>query len=139
MPGPAYDPGEASHRALRAIRQELERHPVVSAAQGFPDGEFTSVVAELDPAAVGVKEATLTVRWFAGEQQDADPEFSVHYSGPDADFGWHHEPNPHVDGWGQFQWRQEEAYSYESYSFGSLSPARVVWELLARLAERLDA
>jgi len=133
--GSAYNPGDASHRALRGIRQELERHPAVSVARGFPEGEFTNVVAELDAAVVD--EATLTVRWFAGETVDSDPEFSFHYSGPDADFGWHHEPNSHVDGWGHFQRREGSAYSYEPYSFDSLAPVRVVWELLARLEEEL--
>lgn len=135
MPGPAYDPGEASHRALRGIRQELERHPAVSVARGFPEGEFTNVVAELDPAAVDTEGVTLTVRWFAGEQPRADPEFSFHVGGPDADFGWHHEPNPHVDGWGQFQRRDGPEYSYEPYSFDSFAPARVVWEVLAQFGD----
>lgn len=140
MTGPAYDPGEASHRALRGIRQELEQHPTVSVARGFPSGEFTSVVAELDASVVGEADgATLTVRWFAGETVDSDPEFSFHYSGPDADFGWHHEPNPHVDGWGHFQRREKSAYSYETYSFASLAPVRVVWEVLARLDAELSA
>ncbi|MBP1987037.1 hypothetical protein [Halolamina salifodinae] len=138
MSGPAYDPGEASHRALRGIRQELERHPAVSVARGFPEGEFTSVVAELDPAVVGNEDATLAVRWFAGEQPGADPEFSFHVGGPDADFGWHHEPNPHVKGWGHFQRREGSAYRYEPYSFSSLAPARVVWKLMARLTARLE-
>ena len=37
----SYTSSEASHRALRAIQQELERHPTVTAVQGFPDGYFT--------------------------------------------------------------------------------------------------
>ena len=139
MSGPTYDPGEASHRALRGIRQELERHPAVSVAQGFPDEEFTNVVAELDAVVVGREDATLTVRWFAGEQPESDPGFSFHYSGPDADFGWHHEPNPHVDGWSHFQRREQSGsgYRYEPHSFASLAPARVVWEVLAKLDAEL--
>lgn len=105
-------------------------------ARGFPSGEFTSVVAELDASVVD-EGATLTVRWFAGETVDSEPEFSFHYGGPDADFGWHYEPNPHVDGWGHFQRREGSTYSYEPYSFDSLAPVRVVWEVLARLTERL--
>ncbi len=42
-----YNSSEASHRALRAIQQELERHPIVTAVQGFPDGEFTELRAAL--------------------------------------------------------------------------------------------
>jgi len=108
-------------------------------AQGFPDEEFTNVVAELDAVVVGREDATLTVRWFAGEQPESDPGFSFHYSGPDADFGWHHEPNPHVDGWSHFQRREQwgSAYRYEPHSFASLAPVRVVWEVLAKLDAEL--
>jgi hypothetical protein len=140
---PSYDSAEASHRALRGIQQELERHPTISTVRGFPSGGYTQVVAEvatarLDTAAV---DGTLTVRWFAGETPDADPEFSFHYSDDTGDFGWHHEPNPHVDGWGHFQERTDAAatYDYEPYAFASDNPARVVWEVMSRLVSRLQS
>lgn len=146
MPGddPSYDPAAASHRALRAIRRELERHPAVEHARGFPAHTHSRVEAELVPSVLGSEaaEATLTVRWFAGTSRDADPEFSVHYSDEvHGDVGWHYEPNPHVDGRGHVQERPsaDESYAYEPYEFATLVPARVVWEVFERLAERLDA
>lgn len=98
----SYDPGEASHRALRGIERELERHPIVTEVRGFPAGEFTQLVAQLETKRLDFdrEDATLTVRWFAGETVEARPEFSFHYSDDRTDFGWYHEPNPHVDGWG---------------------------------------
>lgn len=86
-------------------------------------------------------EATLTVRWFAGDAPDARPDFSFHFSDTRRDIGWHHEPNPHVDGWGHFQTRSdgESADTYEPYSYASTNPTRVVWEVLELLTDRLQA
>ena len=138
-----YDSADASHRALRGIQRELERHPAVAYVEGFPSGSFTQVVAQLQSDVLGIDgtDASLTVRWFAGETPASDPEFSFHFSGNAADFGWHHEPNPHVDGWGHFQRRSnaESEYAYEQYTFDSTNPTRIVWEIMARLPSRLDA
>lgn len=138
-----YDPAEASHRALRGIRRELERHPLVTEVRGFPTGEFTHVVAHVATERLGIERdaATLTVRWFAGETADARPWFSFHYSDERADFGWHHEPNPHVNGWGHFQERTagDTGYSYETQTYSSDSPTRLVWEIMALLSSRLES
>ena len=136
-----YESAAASHRALHRIRQELERHPAARTAQGFPPETHTAVSAELEELHLDCStgDATLTVRWFAGETVDARPEFSFHYSDDaDGDFGWHHEPNPHVSGWGHFQERESvsSAYAYEPYQFGSLNPNRVVWEVMSNLSDR---
>lgn len=138
---PPYDPGEASHRALRGIQQELERHPVILAVRGFPSGEFSQVVAELATVRLGIEDdATLTVRWFAGETPSDSPTFSFHFSVGERDFGWHHEPNPHVDGKGHYQERTGEGgYSYERYSFTSDNPTRVVWEILSRFEATIES
>lgn len=139
----SYDSAEASHRVLRGIQQELERHPVVTEVRGFPAGEFTRVVAHVATERWGVDRdnATVTVRWFAGETVDARPEFSFHYSDGRTDFGWHHEPNPHVDGWGHFQERNTAGagYSYEAYTFPSNNPTQLVWEIMLLLASRLES
>lgn len=144
MPGDrSYGPGQASHRALRGIRRELDRHPAVETVQGFPSGEHTQVVAQLVPGRLGtdVEEATLTVRWFAGETPEARPEFSFHYSDSRQDLGWHHEPNPHVDDWAHFQQRStsEPAYTYGSHSFASTNPSRVVWEVMELLTDTVGS
>lgn len=138
----SYDAAEVSHRALRGIRRELERHPAVSSAQGFPPDVHNHVVADVEPDRLGrnMDDATLTVRWFAGETTAACPEFSFHFSDETAsDFGWHHEPNPHVKGWGHFQERTdaETEYAYEPHTFTSKNPTRVVWEVLSFLSSRI--
>ncbi|AHG01193.1 hypothetical protein HALLA_19420 [Halostagnicola larsenii XH-48] len=141
--GRAYDSAQASHRALRGIQRELERHPAVTAVRGFPSGEYTSVVADIavDRIELDVNEATLTVRWFAGESNTDRPAFSFHYSDATGDFGWHHHPQEHVDGWGHFQERAdpERTYTYESYEFSSTNPTRVVWEVMAQVTSKLES
>ena len=138
-----YDPGEVSHQALRGIRRELERHPAVESVQGFPAGYFTQLVAQLSTTSLGisVSDATLTIRWFAGETPDSRPEFSFHYSDSTGDFGWHHEPNPHVDGWGHFQERADvdDNYTYQPHTFVAENPTRIVWEVMANLTDKLQS
>lgn len=138
-----YDPAEASHRALRGIQRELDRHPVVETVRGFPAGEYTQVVAELSTTHLdrSASDPTLTVRWFAGETSDSDPEFSFHYSDSAGDFGWHHEPNHHVDGWAHFQERgnSEEDYTYKPHTFIATNPTRLVWEVMATLTDTLHS
>jgi hypothetical protein len=142
MTGGSYDSAAASHRALRAIQTELERHPIVTDVRGFPTGEFTEVTAQLETRRWGVErpEATLTVRWFAGETVDANPEFSVHYSDDETDFGWHHHDQDHVDGCGHFQKQTAgSAYTYEPHSFSSTQPSRLVWAVMSLLSAELDS
>ena len=137
-----YDPGAASHTVLLELRRTIERHPAVQSASGEPPGQFTRVEAIVDPALLGsdADEGTITIRWYAGETSDAPPEFAFHYSESSGfDCGWHHEPNPHVDGWSHYQERSKGHgdYTYESVTFGSLHPIPLLWELCDRLAERL--
>jgi len=139
-----YEPGRASHTVLLELRRTVARHPAVQHASGDPPGQFTRVVATLAPTHLGSEaaEATLTIRWYAGESVDAPPEFAVHYSDSSGvDCGWHHEPNPHVDSWAHYQERSAtgEDYEYESISFNSLQPVPVLREILARLEERLSS
>jgi hypothetical protein len=137
----SYDSADASHRALREIRQELERHPAIATVQGFPSGEFTQVVAQLSTNRLDLDavDATLTVRWFAGETPDDRPQFSFHLSAGRGDFGWYHEPNPHVDGWGHYQKRSDSdaAYQYEPFEVSSTNPVWVVWEIMDRRSAEL--
>lgn len=138
-----YDPAEASHRALRGIQHELERHPVVTDVFGFPSGEYTRVVANiaLDRLGIDADTATVTVSWFAGETPADCPEFSFHYSDDTGDFGWHHHPQEHVEGWGHLQERadSETPYSYDPHTFSSTNPTRVVWEVMSLLTSRLQS
>ena len=139
-----YDAGEASHAVLLELRRSAGRHHGVTEARGHPDGQFTRVRADLDPGVVGGSASTgaLTMRWFAGESREARPEFSFHYSDESGfDCGWHHEPNPHVDGWAHYQERDgpDEEYEYEAVVFGSSQPVRVLWEILERLEQTLQS
>lgn len=142
-PDDSYDPAAASHRALRGVKRELERHPAVASVRGFPSSRYTQVVGDIaiDQLDVDVDDATLTVRWYAGDTAMSPPEFSFHYSDSTGDIGWHHHPQDHVDGWGHVQERAaaESTYTYESYSFASTQPTRVVWEVLSVLTATLQS
>lgn len=138
-----YDPGQVSHTILLELRRTIERYPAVQHASGEPPGQFIRVVATLDPAILGSEadEGTFTIRWYAGETVDANPEFTFHYSDSDGfDCGWHYEPNPHVDGWSHYQERPsaDDEYEYEAVSFDSLQSVPLLWELLDRLEIRLS-
>jgi len=138
----SYNSSEASHRALRTIQQALERHPIVTAVQGFPDGNFTEIRADLAVERWGIKRgsATLTVHWFAGETPDACPEFEFHYSDGETDFGWHHHEQGHVDGRGHFQERTGDAgYTYEPHTFRARNPAQLAWEIMSLLSSRMSS
>jgi hypothetical protein len=138
----SYNSSEASHRALRAIQQELERHPIVTAVQGFPDGEFTELRADLAVERWGIERdnATVTVHWYAGETPDARPEFEFHYSDEVTDFGWHHHEQEHVDGWGHFQEHTNDSgYTYEPQTFHTQNPAQLTWEVMSLLSSKLKS
>ena len=136
----SYDSSEASHRALRTIQQELKRHPIVTTVRGFPEGKFTEVRALLAPDRWGTdrENATMTVRWFAGEARDARPELEFHYSDEQADFGWHHHEQEHVPEWGHFQERTGDGeYTYEPQTFHAENPAQLTWEVMSLLEDQL--
>ena len=138
----SYNSSEASHRALRAIQQELQRHPIVTAVQGFPDGKFTELRADLEVKRWEMERdnATVTVHWYAGETPDARPEFEFHYSDEATDFGWHHHEQEHVDGWGHFQERTNDSgYAYEPQTFHTQSPAQLTWEVMSLLSSKLQS
>lgn len=137
----SYDSSDASHRALRAIQQELERHPIVTAVQGFPGGEFTQLRADLAPDRLGTERdnATVTVRWYAGETPDALPEFEFQYRDEETDFGWNHHEQEHVDGLGHFQERAGNAgYTYEPHTLHAQNPAQLAWEVMTLLSSKLN-
>ena len=138
----SYNSSEASHRALRTIRQALERHPVVTAVQGFPDGNFTEMRADLAVERWGIEResATLTVHWFAEKTPDACSEFEFHYSDGETDFGWHHHEQGHVDGRGHLQERTDDAgYTYEPRTFQAQNPAQLSWEIISLLSAKLSS
>lgn len=142
MDGSGYEPGQASHAALLEIRRTLRRHPAVLDAYADPPAQFTQVRADVDPHVLGGTSGSgsVTVRWYAVASAKASPEFVFHYSDDSGfDCGWHHEPNPHIDGWGHYQEREgsDTEYSYEPQTFGSKVPARECWEVIGWLEDRL--
>jgi hypothetical protein len=144
MGGGGYNPGQASHAALLEIRRTLRQHPAVLDAYADPPAQFTQVRTDLDPRVLGgtSESGSLTVRWYEGQSAEEPPEFVFHYSDESGfDCGWHHEPNPHVDGWGHYQEREspDEEYSYESVTFGSEIPVRVCWEVMERLEGQIGS
>lgn len=152
--GASRDLGAERHHILRELRHQLERHPAVEAAWGTPEGEYSAVEAEIDPSYFGRvgERATLRIVWQPTpevDQSDQRPDsddplisgpmthfsalFRVHYSEPGGlDCGFHHEPNPHVNGWFHFQRRASpnEAYEYSEETLEARSPASALWEIL---------
>lgn len=124
------------HRMLREVIKALRRHPIVTDARGHPPSTFTEVRATLAPIRWGhdVESATLRVTWHPLDP----PEFAFHYSEDGFDCGWHHEPNPHVDGDAHYQEREDEGpYRYEAISFAGETAPELVWEVMERLKHRL--
>jgi len=139
-----YDAGEASHTVLLELRRTITRHPGVSGARGDPPDLFTAVHGDVDPRVFGgaSEKGSLSVRWFTGASREDRPQFSFHYSEDTGfDCGWHHEPNPHVEGWAHYQGRESAAasYEYQPVEFASLQPVRVMWGVLERLEDVLSA
>ena len=126
-------PGER-HRILRAIRGDLERHPIVAAARGHPQSTSVEVRADLAPERWGheAANAILRVIW----QPITPPEFVFHYSDDRFDCGWHHEPNSHVEGYAHYQARTGS--EYEPVTFDGETPTELVWDVVERLRKRLD-
>jgi len=131
-----HDPRHASHEALRQIRDQLRRHPMITAVDGLPhDTLHTELRANVEPSSIGIDapDGTLTVRWFVSAPTEP-VRFTFHYSDESGfDCGWHHHEQDHVDGLGHYQQRTAETYTHEEFTFGSKEPSRVVWEVLEEL------
>jgi len=131
-----HDPRQASHEALRQIREQLRRHPLITSVEGLPhDTLHKELRADVDPSSIGVDapRGTLTVRWFVSDPTDP-VRFTFHYSDESSfDCGWHHHEQDHVSGLGHYQQRTSGNYTYEEFQFGSKEPSRVVWEILDEL------
>lgn len=147
--GTGGDPGARRHHVLRQLREQLELHPAVDAAWGTPPRAYAAVEARVDPTYFGpdADPASLTVVWQPAptdtdrlQSSDGrtafDATFRVHYSEPGGfDCGFHHEPNPHVDGWCHVQWRvaPDAPYEYEPASIESGTPVGALWEVLEEI------
>lgn len=138
-----HDPRRIAHEALRQIREELSRHPIISTVEGLPhDTLHTELRANVEPSNIGSEapSGTLTVRWFVSEP-NSRPRFVFHFADESGfDCGWHHHEQDHVDGWGHYQERDSEAesYTYETFEYQSEEPSRIVWEILDELQSILQ-
>lgn len=145
-PGPVADgpPGESAaerrHRTLTELRRTVRRHPAVDVATGIrgDEGRFRELDVALDPLVLGVEaaEAGLRIEWRPRPDPAERAYFVFHYyDSTGRDFGWHREPNPHVEGLTHFQVREQagDAYEYRAASLDADSPVELLWLVLGRI------
>lgn len=137
-------PAEVRHRTLTELKQTVKRHPAVDESVGVRDdgGRFRELDVTFDPAILDVDadRAGLRIEWRPRPDPDEFAYFVFHYyDSTGRDFGWHREPNPHVDGLEHYQERDspEVPYEYEPANFESTAPVSLCWEVLGRIEERL--
>ena len=121
-PNPA-DSAAKRHRILRALWEQLERHPAMRNAYGIPEGQYAELRAAVDPTYIGreAEHATVRVTWqpnpsFSSRDSIEDrnrtsitANFAIHCSESSGfDCGWHLEPNLHVNGYLHYQERTGE-------------------------------
>ncbi|WP_458210571.1 hypothetical protein [Haladaptatus sp. NG-SE-30] len=145
---------EKRHRILRALREQLDRHPAITNAYGIPDGYYAEVRATIDPEYFGrdADQAMLRVSWQPNptfppgtgledrKRTSLSANFAFHYSESSGfDCGWHLEPNPHVSGHLHTQEREtpDENYAYYEFTLNATSAVGVLWEVLDALEARL--
>lgn len=138
-------PAEIRHRTLTELKRTVRHHPAVDGAVGVHDdeGRFRELEVEFDPLIFGLQidRAALRIEWRPRPDPREPAYFVFHYyDSTGRDFGWHREPNPHVDVLEHFQERTsaEATYDYEPASFTSLSPVELCWDILGRIEERVS-
>lgn len=137
-------PAEIRHRTLTELKRTVRRHPAVGVALGVDDdrGRFRELEVAFDPRILDVSadEAKLRIEW-RPRPDPAEPAYFVfhYYDSTGRDFGWHREPNPHVDRLEHFQERKspDADYEYEPAQFDALSPIELCWDVLGRIEQRV--
>lgn len=143
--GPAGDSqAERRHRTLTELKRTVRHHPAVDVAAGVEsdDGRFRELEVAFDPHILGVDAATakLRIEWRPRPDPSEQAYFVFHYADSTGrDFGWHREPNPHVDRLEHFQERHspDAEYEYEPAYFDSQSPIDLLWNILGRIENRV--
>ena len=137
-------PAEIRHRTLTELKKTVRHHPAVDLAAGVTDdaGRFRELEVAFDPHILGVDadSASLRIEWRPRPDPSEPAYFVFHYyDSTGRDFGWHREPNPHVDRLEHRQERDspEEEYEYEPAYFESQSPVALLWDILGRIEERV--
>ena len=144
--GPPGESGaERRHRTLTELRRTVTRHPAVDAAAGVRTdaGRFRELDAALDPLILGIdaSEAGLRIEWRPRPDPAESAYFVFHYyDSTGRDFGWHREPNPHVEGLTHYQKRRGSGggHEYRTASFDVDSPVELLWTALGRMEKRLS-
>ena len=137
-------PAEIRHRTLTELRRTVRHHPAVDDAYATREGtgRFRDLHVEFVPEILGTEaeEAELRVEWRPRQESTRCAYFVFHYyDSSGRDFGWHREPNPHVEGLAHFQYRhsRDAEYAYELTEFDSDSPVGLLWEMLGRIEDRV--
>lgn len=137
-------PAEIRHRTLTELRRTARHHPAVDVATGVTsdDDRFREVEVAFDPRILGLDapNATLRIEWRPRPEPGEQAYYVFHYyDSTGRDFGWHREPNPHVDRLTHFQERDspDADYVYEPASFESQSPVDLLWDVLGRIEDRI--
>ena len=143
--GPSGEsPAEIRHRTLTERKRTVRYHPSVDLATGVANeaGRFRELEVAFEPHIPGVdaESASLRIEWRPRPDPIELAYFVFHYyDSTGRDFGWHREPNPHVD---RLEHRQErdspdEECEYEPAYFESHSPVTLLWDILGRIEERV--
>lgn len=135
---------ERRHRTLVELKETVKRDPAVDIAHGIQqdDSRFRELDISLSPLILGLDcgDAGLQIAWRPRPDPMDAAYFVFHYhDSTGRDFGWHREPNPHVEGLEHYQERDSpnEDYKYESAHFESLSPVPLLWDIVGRIEERI--
>ena len=141
---PGESPAERRHRTLTELKRTIARHPAVDIATGVRSdaGRFRELDIAFDPLILGIdaERAGIRIEWRPRTDPAEPAHFVFHYyDSTGRDFGWHREPNPHVDGLEHYQTRDspESEYEYEPVHFESWSPVDLLWDVLGRIEERV--
>lgn len=145
--GPAGEsPAERRHRTLSELKRTVRHHPAVTVVTGTQgdDGRFRDLEVTFDPLMLGVDadHAALRIEWRPRPAPTEPAHFAFHYHDTTGrDFGWHREPNPHVDGLEQYQERAgaEQEYDDQSVDVDPNSPVDLLWTILGWIEERLSS
>lgn len=137
-------PAEIRHRTLTELNRTVRQHPAVDTTAGVStdDDRYRELEVNLDPLILGVdaERVALRIEWRPRPEADEPAYFVFHYhDSTGRDFGWHREPNPHVDGLVHFQERDspDADYEYEEARFETFSPVPLLWDVLGRIEQRV--
>lgn len=143
--GPSGEsPAEIRHRTLTELKRTVRHHPAVDVAADVEteEGRFRELEVEFDSRIPGVdaEQAKLRIEWRPRSDPSERAYFVFHYhDSTGRDFGWHREPNPHVDRLEHFQERDspDTEYEYDAAYFASQSPVNLCWDILGRIEKRV--